>query len=328
MLADAAASGMVRQEILEIFGLKSVLLVPLMAHGDIIGAMIVDQGAQSRVFTQHEIDVVMGIANQAAVAIEGAWLTREAEEKKRMEYELGLARQIQISFLPEACPKVPGYEICSMWQTAREVSGDFYDFVTLHGDRLAITIADVSDKGMAAAMFMALSRTILRTMTIGKPTPRETLERTNDVILADARSEMFVTVFHAILDPHKHQLTYVNAGHNPPLLYRAARGEVTTLKGHGMALGVMPNISLDEYDIHLASGDVVLMYTDGLTDAVNAQEEEFGAERLADLVAAHARLSASELMEEIKRVVTEFAGEGIRFDDVTMVAVKRVTGDK
>jgi sigma-B regulation protein RsbU (phosphoserine phosphatase) len=210
-----------------------------------------------------------------------------------------------------------------MWQTAREVSGDFYDFVSLHGGRLGMLIADVSDKGMAAAMFMALSRTILRTMALGKPTARETVERANDLILADARSDMFVTVFYAILDSHSHQFTYVNAGHNPPLLYRARTGELNTLKGHGLALGVREGISLEEHSIDLEPGDLVLMYTDGVTDAINAREEEFGTERLADLVTANAHLSVQSLVDEITRAVAEFAGEGIRFDDVTMVALKR-----
>jgi serine phosphatase RsbU (regulator of sigma subunit)/putative methionine-R-sulfoxide reductase with GAF domain len=324
LVADAATSPWTDAGIGRLFGNRALLVAPLMTRGEVVGAMIVDQGGRARQFTQHETEVVMGIANQAAVAIEGAQLARAAEEKKRFEYELGLAQQIQKSFLPAACPTVPGYEICSLWQTAREVSGDFYDFVTLHGGRLAITIADVSDKGMAAALFMALARTILRTMTIGKPTTREAVERANDVILADARSEMFVTVFCAVLDPQQHRLTYVNAGHNPPLLYRATHRQVTTLEGNGIALGVLPNISLEEFEIQLAPGDLLLMYTDGVTDAINAQEEEFGADRLADLVATRAQ-SAEGLIAEIKRAVWEFAGEGINFDDVTMVALKRVS---
>jgi sigma-B regulation protein RsbU (phosphoserine phosphatase) len=219
---------------------------------------------------------------------------------------------------------LPGYEICSLWQTAREVSGDFYDFIQLGSGRLAITIADVSDKGMAAAMFMALSRTILRTMTIGKPSAREAIERANDVIIADARSDMFVTVFHTQLDPHAHTFTYVNAGHNAPLLYRASKRELSTLKGHGIALGVFPNITLDEYTNQLAPGDILLLYTDGVTDAINADEEEFGAERLADLVVSNAQMNPDHMIEEIKRALGEFAGEGVHFDDVTMVVIKRV----
>ncbi|MBI5303463.1 MAG: SpoIIE family protein phosphatase [Chloroflexi bacterium] len=324
MIENAATSPLLPRELIETFGIRSILMVPLSTRGEMVGLMMVDQGNRSTQFSQHEIDVVMGIANQAAVTIEGAQLTHAAEEKKRLDYELQLARQIQTSFLPDSCPALPGYEICSLWQTAREVSGDFYDFVQLNGGRLAITIADVSDKGMAAAMFMALSRTILRTMTIGKPSAREAIERANDVIIADARSDMFVTVFHAQLDPHAHSFKYVNAGHNAPLLYRAAKRELTTLKGHGIALGVFPDITLEEYENHLESGDILLMYTDGVTDAINANEEEFGAERLADLVVTNAQLNSDELIEEIKRAVTEFAGEGVHFDDLTMVVLKRV----
>ncbi len=323
MIEDAASSQLLLPAFRQLFGIRSLLLAPLMTRREIVGALIVDQGARPRRFNPHEIEVVMGIANQAAVAIEGARLSQEAEEKKQLDYELRLARQIQKSFLPEACPYLRGYELCSMWQTAREVSGDFYDFVWLHNERLGITIADVSDKGMAAAMFMALSRTILRTMAIGKPTVHETVERANDLILADARSDMFVTVFYAVLDPNTHQLTYVNAGHNPPLLYRAAHKQVTTLKGHGVALGVLEGISLEERAVGLEPGDLVLMYTDGVTDAINALQEEFGADRLADLVAIHAHQSVESIVDEIKRAVTDFAGEGVRFDDLTMVALKR-----
>ncbi len=323
MIEDAAASQLLRPEFMQTFGIHSLLLAPLITRGEIVGALIVDQGARPRRFSAHEIEVVMGIANQAAVAIESARLGQSAEEKKRLDYELRLARQIQKSFLPDECPVISGYQICSLWQTAREVSGDFYDFVSLHGGRLGITIADVSDKGMAAAMFMALSRTILRTMAIGKPTARETVERANDLILADARSDMFVTVFYAILDPNAHRLSYVNAGHNPPLFYRADRKELTTLKQHGLALGVMEGIVLEEHAIQLAPGDLILMYTDGVTDAINSREEEFGAERLADLVSANAHLSVEGLVDEITRALTEYAGEGVRFDDVTMIALKR-----
>lgn len=325
VIEEAQRSELIEPTYRQQFGLHSLLVVPLITHGQVIGAMWVDQGARPSRFTAREIQVVMAIASQAAIAIEGVRLLRETEGKRRIEYELGLARQIQKSFLPEKCPVIPGYAVGAMWQTAREVSGDFYDFVYLNGGRVAFTIADVSDKGIAAAMFMALARTILRTMTIGKPTPRETVERANDIILADARSDMFVTVFHGVLDPSAHRFTYVNAGHNPPLFYRAARRELITLKGRGMALGVMPSITLEEHMLDFEPGDLLLMYTDGVTDAINAQEEEFGVERLADWVAAHAHLAPNALVAEIMRAVTEFAGEGVHFDDVTMVALKRQT---
>ncbi len=326
LIEDAGASPSWRPAARTLFDTPSgaFLLVPMISRGEVMGAIFVDQGTRQRKFSAHEIDVLTGIATQAAVAIESARLGTQAEEKKRLDYEFQLARQIQTSFLPAACPSVAGYQICSHWQSAREVSGDFYDFVQLKGGRLGITIADVSDKGMAAAMFMALSRTILRTMAIGKPTPRETIERANDVILADARSEMFVTVYYAVLDAAKHKLTYVNAGHNPPFWYRAAKKELKTLKRCGIALGVVPNAEMEEKTIALESGDVIVMYTDGVTDAINAQAEEFGVERLADLIARYAHASAEELCQTISRAVADFVGEHAPFDDLTMVVLKRV----
>jgi serine phosphatase RsbU (regulator of sigma subunit) len=324
VIEDVASSDLIERQYLQAFDVRSILMVPMIARGEVVGAILVDQGSRPTRFNQHEIDVVMGIANQAAAAVESARLTQQAEEKRRLDYELSLARQIQKSFLPDACPAIPGYQVCSLWESAREVSGDFYDFVSLQGQRTAMIVADVSDKGMAAAMFMALSRTILRTMTIGKPTAREAVERANDVIIADARSDMFVTVFHAILDPNEHRLTYVNAGHNPPLWYRAATKDVVTLKGHGIALGVMPNISLEEHQITLERGDIVLMYTDGATDAFNQAEQEFGAERLAELLAMNADKTPDDLVAEIKRAINEFSGERVQFDDITLVAVKRM----
>ncbi len=315
---------LVREEVRELLKVQSLLVAPLMTRGEVVGAMVVDQGTRPRQFSRHEIDVIMGIANQAAVAIEGARLLRESEEKKRLDYELHLARQIQESFLPEACPVLPGYQVCSMWQTARQVSGDFYDFVPLGGGRWGITIADVSDKGMAAALFMALSRTILRTMAIGKPTPHEAVDRANDIILADAHSDMFVTVFYMALDPQTGHITYVNAGHNPPLLYRGATQEVVPLSEHGIALGVVPNITLEDHDLVIEPGDVLLMYTDGVTETMNAQEEEFGPERLTETLVRCAGLTTEGLLAEITRNVKEFAGDGAAADDLTMIALKRL----
>ena len=301
---------------------RSEIVVPLVIGKKVIGVLDVESH-ELNAFGDDDLFVLTTLAAQVAAAIERARLGQDVEAKKQLDYELNLARQIQTSFLPAACPAVTGYAIRAWWQSAREVSGDFYDFVQLTGNRLGITIADVSDKGMAAALFMVLSRTILRTMVIGKPTAREAIERANDVILADARSEMFVTVLYAVLDPTKHKLTYVNAGHIPPLFYCAAKKELRTLKEHGIALGVIPNVVMEEKSVALDVGDIVLLYTDGVTDAINSAEEEFGTERLAELLRENAPRSADEIIETIQRAVADFAGDGAQFDDVTLVAVKR-----
>lgn len=323
IIQDAQASELIRPNLVSLFELDSVLLVPLIARKEIVGALGVDQGGRTRLFSEHEVEVVKGIANQAAVAIERARLSEQADLKKRLDYELGLARQIQTSFLPNVIPTIQGYEIAAAWRSAREVSGDFYDFLSLPAGRLGVVIADVSDKGLPASLFMVLTRTIIRTMAFGKPTPHEALARANDLIIADANSDMFVTAFYGVLDSDTGRFEYSNAGHNPPLLYNDATKTVTTLKGHGMALGIHPTIDENDDQIALTCGDVVLLYTDGVTDALNADEEEFGMSRLADLLVEHAALPADQLVQEILRAVDEFSAGVAQFDDLTMVALKK-----
>jgi sigma-B regulation protein RsbU (phosphoserine phosphatase) len=193
----------------------------------------------------------------------------------------------------------------------------------LPNGHIGFTIADVSDKGMPAALFMVLTRTLIRAMAIGKPTPQEALERANDLIISDAPTDMFATAFYGVLDVDAAKFTYTNAGHNPPLWFRREREELIQLQAHGLALAVHPDIQLPQESIRLEPGDTLLLYTDGVTDALNAQEEEFGTARLADLVAAGADLSAQELVNEILHSVYEFSGDTPQFDDLTMVVLKR-----
>ncbi len=323
-IANAMSSELVLTNLATLFELESVILFPLIARGEMVGALGVDQGEKEHHFNAEEIRVLYGIANQAAVAIERARLDEQAELKKRLDYELGLARQIQTSFLPARPPRVPGYDIAAAWHAARLVGGDFYDMIPLPHQRLGLVIADVSDKGLAAALFMALTRTIIRTMAIGKPTPREAMERANDVIIADAQSDMFVTAFYGILDSMDGSVTYVNAGHNPPLVYQHTTGTVRPLREHGIALGILPNSEQPQAHLQMECGDVLVMYTDGVTDALDkGGEDEFGAARLIEVIQEHAHRTAQELTDEILRAVQEFATGAPQFDDLTLVVVKR-----
>lgn len=322
-IANAKESSLLQPNLAELFELESVLLIPLIARGEMVGALGVDQGEREHRFSSEEIRVLYGIANQAAVAIERARLDEQAELKKRLDYELGLARQIQTSFLPSRPPRLPGYDIAAAWHAARLVGGDFYDMIPLQHERLGLVMADVSDKGLAAALFMALTRTVIRTMAIGKPTPREALERANDVIIADAQSDMFVTAFYGVLDTTNGRVEYVNAGHNPPLVYRHISQTVHPLKEHGIALGIMPNVDQPQAMLQLECGDVLVMYTDGVTDALDIGEEEFGLSRLTEIVQEHSEKSAQGLTDEILGAVQEFTKGAAQFDDLTLMVVKR-----
>jgi serine phosphatase RsbU (regulator of sigma subunit) len=324
IVENAQSSDLVQPNLATLFEIESIVLFPLITRGEMVGALGVDQGTAKHHFSAEEMRVLNGIANQAALAIERSRLDEQAEQKKRLDYELGLARQIQTSFLPAKPPLLPGYDIATAWRAARVVGGDFYDFVPLQPQRLGLVIADVSDKGLAAALFMVLTRTVIRTMAIGKPSPREALERANDVIIADAQSDMFVTAFYGILDPSEGNVTYVNAGHNPPLCYARASQTVRPLKEHGIALGIVPNLEQPQAQTHLNCGDVLVLYTDGITDALDKSgEEEFGASRLTEVIQEHATGTAQSLTQEILRAVEDFTSGAPQFDDMTLVVVKR-----
>ncbi|MBI4670515.1 MAG: SpoIIE family protein phosphatase [Chloroflexi bacterium] len=323
-IGNARTSDLIRPQLAELFELEAVVLFPLIARGEMVGALGVDQGRDAQHFSPEEMRVLTGIANQAAVAIERAQLDEQAEQKKRLDHELGLARQIQTSFLPHHMPHLPGYDIAATWRAAREVSGDFYDLIRLQHERLGMVVADVSDKGLPAALFMALTRTIIRTMAIGKPSPREAMERANDVIIADAQSDMFVTAFYGVLDTTDGSILYVNAGHNPPLLYHYESGTVHPLPEHGIALGILPNMEQPQAHVQLHPGDVIVLYTDGITDALDLSgEQEFGAPRLVEVIQAHASKSAQALTDEIMHAVQAFTQGAPQFDDLTLVVVKR-----
>ncbi len=243
-------------------------------------------------------------------------------ELERREYEMETARGIQQSFLPDSPPQVEGFELAALSLPAWEVGGDFYDFIPIPPDKWGIVIADVSGKGVPAALFMALSRTCVRANVAGNSTACEAIRRANDLITQDAESGMFVTLFYAVLDPKRKHLNYVNAGHNPPLLLQGSAGNVILLEASGIALGVMDDIELEEKELELASNDIVVLYTDGVTEAINEKEEQFGEERLTAVITQNTNLPAQELIDKIKEEVTVFAQGQPQFDDITLVILK------
>jgi sigma-B regulation protein RsbU (phosphoserine phosphatase) len=271
----------------------------------------------------------MALANQAAIAIERARLHREEIQRQRLEEELAIGRRIQLSLLPGACPEVEGWEFAAIYEPARQVGGDLYDFLELPGEprRLGLLIADVTDKGVPAALFMAFSRTIIRTesMSGSRPNPAEALTRANWSIVRDvpAESRLFLSAFYATLDVQSGRLAYANGGHNWPLWVRAATGEVRELSARGMLLGIYQDIELEELEIVVAPGDVLVFYTDGVTEAKDAQGRMFEEERLFRVAAANVEASAQQMAGSIVEAVRAFAGGTPPSDDLTLFVVKR-----
>jgi phosphoserine phosphatase RsbU/P len=300
-----------------------ITALPLQIHDRLVGALLAghDQGCEG--IPARRMSILSGIANQAAMAIDTAWLYEQSLRQERLRRELELARSIQHSFLPPRRPAVPGWQIEVQWHAAGDVGGDFYDLLPLSGDRLGLVIADVSDKGVGAALYMALSRTVMRTVAREGYGPAETLRRVNNILMEDAASGMFVSLFYGILDVSSGQLTYARAGHNPPLYVRDIGGEPRPLNNAGTVLGVLPDPEIQEATIQLQPGDVLVMYTDGVTEAIDGGQEEFGEERLAAVVAQARHASAQGLAEAVSDAVQRFVGESTPFDDLTLLVLKR-----
>ncbi|MFQ5419146.1 MAG: SpoIIE family protein phosphatase, partial [Anaerolineae bacterium] len=298
---------------------------PLHARGQLVGVLIV--GAQSdygrTILSSRAHNILNGIAHQAATAVVNNQLYLEAAERDKLEQELNVAREIQASFIPDGSPDIPGCAIASYWQAARQVSGDFYDFLQLPNGHWGILIADVADKGVPAALFMALSRTILRTVALSRTDPAETLIRANEIINHDSHSDLFVTVFYAIWDPENSTLSYANGGHNPPLILRR-NGKARLLQAKGIALGVLPNIKIESHATRLRPGDTLLFYTDGVTEAMNEDYDEFGMERLRVTASAAHEEDAGQIVQAITRAIRDHAGDTPQFDDITLVVMKHV----
>ncbi len=306
----------------KVLGLRSILCVPLKIKDEVSGVVYVDNRLRVGIFTPADLELLTAIASSAAIAIENARLYQVAVEKGRMERELQVAREVQASFLPRETPQVPGWEFVARWQPAREVAGDYYDFIPLDGEQLGLVIADVSDKGMPAALFMALTRSIVRASVGRAPSPADGIAHANRLICADSTRGMFVTLFYALLNPATGEITYVNAGHNPPLLCRADQDQLTQLARTGMALGVVEDAPFEQHTLRLNPGDFILLYTDGVTDVTNAHEQDFGMERLQRVILDHRHAPAADVMAALEQAIGDFAGSTAPFDDMAMVVIK------
>ncbi len=305
----------------DVMGTPSASVLPLYARSSLVGALLVGPSTNNRPLVGRRLSILTGIAQQAAIAVVNDHLYREAAERNRLEQELDVARQIQASFIPPGSPQIPHCSVSSFWQAARQVSGDFYDFLELPGGKWGIIVADVADKGVPAALFMALSRTILRTIAFSRYDPGPALERANRIIWNDTTSDLFVTAFYAIWDPSTRTLSYANAGHNPPLLLRQSSNS-ELLHGEGIALGVLEQVRISQHYTHLQAGDVLLIYTDGVTEAMNEDFDEFGLERLRLAAKSALDSPASHIMGAITAAIGDHAGDTPQFDDITLVVMK------
>ena len=243
-------------------------------------------------------------------------------EKERLEHELDLARGLQQSILPQTFPDVTGANFAAQSRPARQVGGDFYDVFRLSGERVGLVMADVSDKGMSAALYMALTRSLIRSEARHHASPRDVLLSTNRLLLEITQANMFVTVFYGVIELANGALQYARAGHDYPLLFNPDTGACRTLVGRGIVLGCLETVSLEEMTVHLHPGDLLVLYTDGITDANASSGEFFGIERLRDLVCATGELSPQRVCDLLFEQVDRFRAGAVQYDDMAVLVMR------
>jgi len=315
--------------------LRAGLLIPMVAQDTPVGVMMVHTTLKAG-FTEGELALIQAFANQAALAIQRAGLEAELRsritqleaaqielaKKERMERELELAHEVQQSVLPHKFPQIPGFQFAASNLPARQVGGDFYDVIPLDERRFGIAIADVSDKGMPAALYMALTRSLLVAEARRASSPGAVLANVNQLLLDIGEQNMFVTAFYGVVDRDSLAMTFARAGHEHPILVR--NGEVQELGGQGIPLGIFgqDEFQLSEEQVKLSPGDRLVLYSDGMTDIMDAHEQLFGRERFLSLISAYAGLSPPDMSQAIFGDLARYQGSADQFDDMTLMIMQ------
>ena len=265
--------------------------------------------------------IIQNLLNERRMKLENEKLEFEMAKKNA---ELQIAAEIQRNFLPETIPKTQGFDIAAKSIPAKEVGGDFFDVIPLpmSNTRTGIMIADVSGKGVPAALFMALSRIVVRVTAMWFKKPSEVISFANPIIANNSKTGMFVTLFYGVIDNESRTLTYVNAGHNPPIVLRKKTGEIEELDLTGVAVGALDDAEYTQQELQLSQGDVIVLYTDGITEAINDREEMYDVPQLIDTIRKNGDSSSQEIVDEIIRSVFAFTGAQPQFDDITLMVVK------
>jgi serine phosphatase RsbU (regulator of sigma subunit)/anti-sigma regulatory factor (Ser/Thr protein kinase) len=300
------------------------LSVPLVSQGELIGLLNLGPRRSEQDYSSDDKRLLNTLATQAAPALRVAQLARlqqiEARERERVDQELRVARVIQETLLPETTPAVEGWRLAALWQPARAVSGDFYDYLEFPDGRLGVIVADVTDKGVPAALVMATARSLLRSAAERIVSPGEVLARANDQLCPDIPRNMFVTCLYLLLDPETGELVFANAGHNLPIC--CTENGVTELRATGMPLGLLPGMRYTETRAQMMPGDRILLYSDGLVEAHNTHKEMFGFSRLRQMVGDLA--PGNDMIQVLMQALAEFTGSTWeQEDDVTLLTIER-----
>ncbi|MDD2710219.1 MAG: SpoIIE family protein phosphatase [Verrucomicrobiae bacterium] len=310
----------------EALRVRTFLAAPLIFRNRLLGVLAMVNTLDEKPFNESDLSLVTSLANQGAFAIYNGNLYQMLAEKERMDRDLAISREIQQLLMPKKFPWIEGMEVAAFTDPALQVGGDYYGFVQVDADHWGFSIADVSGKGVSGALIMAMCRSALRTMAMGRLSPAQVLKEVNRSIFPDMREEMFISLVYGVLNTKTRQFDFCRAGHEPVLVFREGGKKVERLVPRGMALGidngrVFDNV-LEEKRIVLKPGDAVLLYTDGITEALDEAEREFGLDRLIEAARSSMGRPALEMVSEIKAQLGRFTGHHPQDDDMTLVIIR------
>jgi len=303
--------------------LNALLIIPLIYEDRLIGLISLGAKKSGKFYRREDINLLNTLANQGAVAIENAIMIEEVIEKERMEEELSIAKDLQVSMLPADCPQIEGLEIAAFSESAKEVGGDFYDFIDMGTQKAGFVIGDVTGKSVSGALVMSASRSIFRMLSEEGYSVGEIMVRANRRTKKDIKTGMFVALLYAVMDAQKRAINMCSAGQTQPILFSAENDTATLLetKGDTFPLGIIEDVDYQETHVQLQPGDRVVFYTDGIVEAMNEKEEMFGFERLQEIVQGARSMTAEELLKTIIDDVNNFAGGAAQHDDITVIVV-------
>jgi len=309
------------------FGTASVMIASLLYGKQNMGVLALGNGPMDASFSQSDFVVFKSIAEQSAFALYNAIIYSEANEKKRLDHDLEIARDIQRVLLPAEPPSVNGFEISGINVPARQVSGDYFDYIKVDEDRLGVAIADVSGKGVPASLIMAICRSVLRSQAAQNPSPADVLRKVNRQLYPDIKEDMFISMAYLILDHARNGVTLARAGHDAPLLYKRVSQTVTPLKPPGMVVGIDSGNVFDritgDFPVPLERDDCLVLYTDGVTEALDTDGNEFGVERTIQSVRASADNGAQAIVARLIDDLRNFVGSHPQNDDITLIAIRK-----
>lgn len=323
LTSDAQHDPRYASQTMALLGIRSVLAVPLsVTEEEVFGLIYADSPTYEATFSEEHLNILTTLASVASIRVENARLTEERFERERMEHELELAIEIQQQFQPSAPPVVEGYEFQGISFSCYEIGGDYYDFIPRHDGKMFVALGDVSGKGTAAALLMSSLHAAIHAQAAAKSSLVETINSVNKYLSDNTPANRFVTLFLAELDLTNGTLNYINAGHNPPLVARV-NGQVQQLDSGGFPLGIIPMAEYEIGQVKLEAGEALVIYSDGVSEANNLKGEEFGIERLADVIKRNISSSASGLRDKVESALSGFTETAPAGDDITLVIVKK-----